>query len=502
MNTVNQIKLGAVLSYIGIAINIIAGLVYTPWMVSSIGKENFGLYTLAMSVITLFVFDFGLSSSITRYISVYLAENKQAQIYKFLGLISRLYLVIDIVLLVCLSLFFFFIPIIYKQLTLAELEKFEIVYIMTAFYSVLSFPFIPLNGILTAYEKFVQLKFCDMLHKLLIVALMSGALLMGGGLYSLVFVNIISGIVCIVIKLLCIKKYTNIKLDISSSKLEDLKEIISFSGWVTIVSIAQRCIMNIAPSILGICSGSIGIAILGIAITLEGYTYTFANALNGMFLPKVSRLLADGSDKILPLMIRVGRIQIYIVGLVVFGFLIFGKEFILLWMGNGFKDCYYCAVLLILPSFFHLPQIIGSQVIYASNKVKYTAIVYLISALVNIGLAFILAPIYGAFGVALSICIVYLLRTLGLDYIFWKKLNIDVVLFFKETYLRLCSFFFLFVLVSSLINYYPTNSWIILFVKIFVSTILYAIILYYMAFNDYEKDLFVRSILKYVKSKV
>ena len=35
-------------------------LLYTPWMIHSIGRENFGLYTLAMSVISLFVFDFGL----------------------------------------------------------------------------------------------------------------------------------------------------------------------------------------------------------------------------------------------------------------------------------------------------------------------------------------------------------------------------------------------------------------------------------------------------------
>lgn len=125
---------------------------------------------------------------------------------------------------------------------------------------------------------------------------------------------------------------------------------------MTVIALAQRCIFNLAPSILGALSGSTSIAILGIAITLEGYTYTFANALNGLFLPKVSRVLANNNGDIMPLMIKMGRIQIYIVGLIIFGVVCLGQDFIQLWVGDGFKDSYLCAVLIIIPSFFHLPQ--------------------------------------------------------------------------------------------------------------------------------------------------
>ena len=39
----NQLKVGALLSYIALAINIIVGLLYTPWMINSIGKADYGL---------------------------------------------------------------------------------------------------------------------------------------------------------------------------------------------------------------------------------------------------------------------------------------------------------------------------------------------------------------------------------------------------------------------------------------------------------------------------
>ena len=56
----SQIKFGAILSYVSIAVNIIAGLLYTPWMVNQIGGDDYGLFTIVNSLITLFMVDFGL----------------------------------------------------------------------------------------------------------------------------------------------------------------------------------------------------------------------------------------------------------------------------------------------------------------------------------------------------------------------------------------------------------------------------------------------------------
>ena len=54
----NQLKAGATISYLSLGINIITGLLYTPGMINSIGRTDFGLCTLAMSVISLLGFEF------------------------------------------------------------------------------------------------------------------------------------------------------------------------------------------------------------------------------------------------------------------------------------------------------------------------------------------------------------------------------------------------------------------------------------------------------------
>ena len=483
------------MSYIAIAINIVSGLLYTPWMIHSIGRENYGLYTLALSVITLFVFDFGLSSAVTRFISKYLAEGRQDKANDCIGLVYRLYIMIDILLFVALFCVFFFIPDLYKQLTPNEIENFKVIYAMVAFYSVFSFPFIPVNGVLSAHERFVQLKLCDVFHKLFIVAAMTVCLLLGYGLYALVLVNTTSGILTILLKLWCIKKYTPQIISWRYFNSGELKEIAGYSGWVTVIALAQRCIFNLAPSILGALSGSTAIAILGIAITLEGYTYTFANAINGMFLPKVSRIVAQEDGDVLPLMIKIGRIQIYIIGLIVFGVACLGKDFINLWVGDGFKESYWCAVLIILPSFFHLPQMIGSETIYAKNKVKKMAVVFVIMAVVNLLGAFMLAKPLGALGICISVCVAYLVRTIGMDIIFYKDLNIDIFTFFRQTFLRMLiplSIAFLLGIFISL--YISIEGWLGFLIKGFCFLLEFSLLMYIFAMDESEKILITQTI--------
>lgn len=501
MKSVSHIKIGAILSYVGIIINIITSLLYTPWMINSIGKEDFGLYTLAMSVISLFVFDFGLSSAVTRYISKYLANGEHEKANSFMGLVYKLYLIVDILLFFILLSVYFFIPNIYQELTPEEIYKFKIVYSIAAIFSILSFPFIPVNGVLVAYEKFIQSKLCDIIHKLIIVGAMSVCLLMGMGLYALVTVNAVAGLITVVMKLVCIKSYTGQKTNLKYWNIHDVKEIASFSGWVTIKSISQRCIMNISPSILGVLSGSSEIAILGIAITIEGYVYTFSSAISGMFLPTVSRNIANNID-ILPLMIKVGRIQLMVVGLIISGFLIFGSSFISLWVGDSFTRSFYCAILMVLPSIIHLPQEIAHQTVYAKNKVKLESIVFVIMAIINVFVAFCLAPILGAVGIGVSICIAYLFRTIGMDIIYYKKLDLNIVSFFLETYLP----FILPLLCSLFLGYlgniiFVTNTWITFFIKIVIYTLFYALLLFLFYMRENEKKLIINPLKKVLHRK-
>lgn len=488
----NQIKVGALISYLALFLNIVTGLLYTPWMINTIGKADYGLFTLAMSVISLFVFDFGLGSAITRFVSKFLAEGRQDKVDSLLGLVFKLYLMGDLLILSSLVVIYFFLPSIYLGLTPEEMASFKLVYIIASMFSVVSFPFLPLNGIITSYEKFIQLKSCDLIHKLIIIGLMTACLLLGGGLFSLVIVNSVAGIIIIILKVGVLGKTRISAIQWRYWDKALYKSVLSFSVWVTVIQLAQRCIFNIAPSILAAFATSTAITILGIAICLEGYTFSFANAINGMFLPRVSRMLTnDNKQELLDLMTRVGRIQIYIIGLLCIGFICVGREFIQLWLGEGYEEVYPCALMIILPSFLQLPQEIGNTSVVAAGKVKQQAYAFMLMAAMNLLLAYPMTKYWGVEGLCCSIMIAYLVRTLTMDYIFYKHIQINVFKFFRNSYLRILPSIALSIVLSLvLFEFLEAGGWYGFILKTLLCVLIYLLSIWVFAMNNYEKHLF------------
>ena len=431
-----QIKIGAILSYLSIGINIIAGLIYTPWMVDTIGKSDYGLYTLSNSLVTLFLVDFGLSSAVSRYVAKYRAEERQDKVDNFLGAVYKLYLIIDAVIFVALVIIYFCIDSIYVKLTPAELEKFKVVYLISASFAVINFPFVTFNGILNSYEKFIFLKLADVIYRILLVALTVITLLFGGGLYGLVAVHAIVGLIVIAYKWIVNKKQITLKINWKYSDFSLYKDIFGFSIWVTISSLAQRLVFNITPSILGAVASSVAIAVFGIVTTIEGYTYTITTAINGMFMPKISRIYERGGEKdeLMPLMLSVGKFQYAINGLIAVGFAVVGKEFINLWMGSTYLDAYYGILLVIIPGLFFNSMQIANTTMIVRKKVNLQAWVNLGMGVVNVLLSIILSSYYGVIGACISISIAYMLRAVALLIIYKRVLEIDMASFVINCY--------------------------------------------------------------------
>lgn len=493
VNSYKQIKLGAMIAYVGIFVNIASGLIYTPWMIKSIGQANYGLYTLSVSLISLFVMDFGLSAALTRFISKYNSKDDQVSVNNVLGIAYKLYVVLDLIIAAALVVAYLCIGILYKELTPVEIETLKGIYVITAGFSVLSFPFVTLSSILTSYEKFVFLKGSDLFNRVLSLALIIGALSMGYGIYTLVTINAVSGLITIIIKLVAIKRITPVKVNFLYRSREMLKEILAFSVWSTIITISQRFIFNIMPSILGILAGSASIAIFGTAATIEGFVYTFASGINGMFLPKVSRIVSDedSNSNLFDLMVKVGRIQFVIIGLLFVGFMSLGRNFIDLWIDESFKNAYYCAVLLVIPSLIELPQHIASITVVAMNKVKLQSLVFVGMAIINILLSSLLIKKIGEIGAALSICISYLFRTFAMNILYKKSLGIDVKNFFIQCFKKL-GVAFLFALLCAILfsAVFPSGSWVLLFIQGIIVTGIYLVSMWLFALNSYEKNLF------------
>lgn len=499
-----KIKYGAAMSYTQIFFGILSGLIYTPWMIQEIGQASYGLYMLTISLISMFAMDFGLDAAVSRFMSKYLAEGSEEKAARFLGVAYKLFIGLAALLFVILAIVYFFLDSIYAGLTPGELESLKVLYLVAGLFIVISFPTKPFSGILVSHEQFLFASALHLGEKVATVALMVTALLLGYGLYALVLVNALVGTLVLVIEYVFIRRKTSVRANFTERDSGIYKDIFSFTSWSTVTLVAQRFVLNITPSLLGMLAGSASIALFSVGMVIEGYVWTIASALGFLFLPKVSRMISrDDRGAIADLFVRIGRIQLYIVGLIVTSFFILGREFMHLWVGEAFNDSYYIALLLVAPSLVTLTQDIGNTTLIAENKVKYRAYASLIVAVISMTLSPLLIPIYGPIGAAIAIC---LGNTVGLvlymNVIYYRVLKLDVAGFFRACHLKLLPGLAIYTALGwGIQQLFPATNLFGLAVKGIGFVLLYTVIMWLLAFDDSEKGL-IRQLFAQVKLRI
>lgn len=427
-------------SYFSIFFTLVTGLLYTPWLIRELGQSEYAIYSIVISLMAYVTVDFGLSAVVSRFIAKYLAKGERDKIKGFIGIVLKVYIVITTIAFVVLVSLFFIIENIYQGLTVEEIEKLKAVYIIMAIMTVFSIPALPLNGIYTAFGRVYNNKIFDLISKLLIIVFVCISLLLGKGLYAVVLVNALVTIGINIIKLFYIRKSEHLEIDVKYKDGVVVKNILSFSMWMTIAMIADKFFFTIEPSLLAAFSNSREVAIFAVAAQIEGYVLLFAEALHGVFLPKVAVLANedDADKKLTNLLISVGKLQLFIVAGLIVAIATLGKEFISLWFGAEYVDSYYAVMIILCPCIIHMTQGIGMEVLYVKDKVRYRALSYTIGAIINVIVTVLLVPSMGAIGAAIGIATGFLVgHEIIMNVVYLKALHLGIGKFFKKCHLKM-----------------------------------------------------------------
>ena len=102
---INQLKGGALLSYVSIFLTNIIGLILTPFIIRSLGSAEYGLYTMIGAYIGyMSVLDFGLNNTVIRFIAKYNAEKDKKGEENFLAHSFIMYICISICICICIGI--------------------------------------------------------------------------------------------------------------------------------------------------------------------------------------------------------------------------------------------------------------------------------------------------------------------------------------------------------------------------------------------------------------
>lgn len=495
----SQVRTGAVLSYVNMAIGSLIPMFYTPVMLELLGQSEYGLYRLATSITSyLGLISFGIGSAVVRYLTKYRAEGDKEGEEGVFALFKVIFIIISAVALVAGLIIAFFIDAIYgNSLTEpGQIDEMRILVIILSASTALSFLCTPYNSVVTSHERFVFLQSINILLTIISPLLNLVVLYLGfksiGMVTAFLFVNIIVRIVYS----FYVKYSIKISPNYHNMPKRLIREILTFSFWVFISNIVNQLYNSTDTLIIGAIPklATIGVAVYNIGVTFTTMMHNFSIGILSVLTPKVNMMVFSGksNSELTDLMIRIGRLQCYIVTLVCSGFIVFGAEFINLWAGDGYQEAYWVALVTIIPSCIPLIQNVALNVIVAQNRHRFRSLMFLFIALINVVGTIICVNTYGIIGAAVVTGAANILGTgLIMNWYYWKRIGLEIPRFWKSTLKMFVIPTILCVLFFILKQFITIDKWIVMLVLIVIYSIIFIVLNWLFVMNDYEKDIFI-----------
>lgn len=500
----NELRTGVLISYINLAIGSIIPLLYTPIMLRILGREEYGLYSLANSAVAyLSLLSFGFGSTILRYVSKYRAENNKDAEERVFGFFVLLYSVMAVLVMFCGFIIAGKVEMIFHRgLTELELIKMKTLVMIMAFNSALSFPLSVFSSIISAHEKYFFRKMVDMIATIAapianLIALYLGFASVGMAVTSTVLQSIM-------LPLNIFYCLSVIKIRPRFSRLPSgvIREMVNVSMFHFLASIVDMLFWSTDKVILGMLAGSVAVAVYNVGGTFNNMVMNLSTSISGVLAPRITGMAVKNasSDEWTEIFIRVGRIQFIIIGIVMSGFTVFGREFINLWAGVDYSLAYWVAILTMFPLCIPLIQNTGITIVVAQNKHQFRSVVYLVIAMANVVSTYIVVPYAGIIGASVCSCVSYLLgQGIIMNIYYYKVTRINIPLFWLEILKMAVIPAGMMVVGLVLLRAIEINNWWTFLLGVGIFSLCYALLMYCFSFNDYEKDIFRKPILLVIK---
>lgn len=500
---INQRKAGILLNYISEAIKILTALIYTPVMLRLLGQREYGLYQLVGSVVSyLSLLSFGFGSAYVRFYSAYKIKDEDDGIARLNGMFLIIFCAMAALCLLCGGVLAANAQWVFGGgLTAWELKKAKLLLLVLVGNMALTFPDSVFHCYITAHERFVFQKLLRVAQSLLNPFLTLPLLMLGYGSVAVVVVSTLLTAAVLLSDIVYCRKELKMVFSFRGMRLSLLREMWGFTFFIFLNQIIDQVNWSVDKFLLGRMCGTAAVAVYGIGGQINALYMQMSIAVSGVFAPKVNRLAAESesNDALTRLMAKVGRVQFLVLGLILTGFMLFGRPFVRLWAGGGYEDAYEVALLLILPVTVPLIQNLGIEIQRARNKHRVRSVVYACLAAGNVVLSIFLIEKWGCVGAAAGTAVAMILgNVLFMNWYYHRKIGLDMVYFWKKIG-DIVPALLLALLAGMLLRLaVPASGWGTLLLSCLLYAGAYGMILWRFGLNAYEKEL-VKTLLRKIR---
>lgn len=504
----SQLKFGIILNYLNIGLGNLIPIFYTPIMLGLLGQSEYGLYKLSSSVTSyLSLISMGIGAAVTRYLIKAREEEGKESEERTLGLFVIIFQIIAVsAFLIGLALTFFLPSIYGEALTQEELWRMRILVFLMVCNTSLTFSVSPFVALVTSHEKFVFNQSMNIMATCVVPIVNIVVLFMGAASIGMAVSSLSVNLIIQIAYLLYVRKSMKIRSQFKNMPTHLLKEILIFSFWIFVANVVSQLYNATDTVMIGAVPelGTNAVAVYNIGGVFNGIVFSLSVGMSSLLTPKTNKMVFTGAtnSELTDLCIRVGRIQSYIITLVITGFIAFGQPFLHYYAGPEYGASYWVAVLMMIPNTIPLVQSVCLSIIVAKNKHRFRSLVYLGIAIANvIGTWFLMQTPLGIIGAALMTGIALIIgQGFVMNWYYSKKTGLEIGRFWKEllkTMIIPVIMCIVTLLISRFVDFYNIP---IMLVGIILYTLIFVLLNWFVVMNNYEKNLIIKPVIK-VKNK-
>ena len=201
------------------------------------------------------------------------------------------------------------------------------------------------------------------------------------------------------------------------------------------------------------------------------------------------------------MMIKIGRYSLIILLFILCGFMLFGQQFIYLWVGKTYVDSWIIALMVMIAYTLPLTQAFANSILEAKSIFSYKAICYISLLALGTLLGALLVKQYGVLGLISGTTLGWIISQVIMNFYYHNKLQLEIPRFFKEVTNKILLVFFILLFMSYFLYLIPGHGWFNLLIKIIIYSILFSFLMFKFGVNKEEKTTFISLIPKFLSKK-
>lgn len=498
-------KTAAILSYVHLALNSVSSILLTPLLLKFLGVEEYGLYQMIYSIgLYILILDLGIGSVMIRYISEYRAREDYAGMKQFAGMMAVLTLFLCAIVLAVGITVNANLENIFHNLSKEEYSKSHWMMNLMTFQFIVTFIDHYFQGAISAHERFSFSKILGIIKVGTVFCLTLLFVYLGFGAVGIVMANSI--VITLITTFNIIYAFRILKFQIVHTKWNSKIMLPAFG--LMLAMFLQSVVANVNSSvdktILGIMCTPTDVAIYSIAATIITLFNTLPSVLSSLFQPQVMRMVVKGTTpvQLTDLVIKVGRWQYLVCGTFLSGLVLFGMDFLRLWVGHKIPEegiSFSLLTMLIILPFNMIPliQTVCISIMNAYDKRLYRSLILIAISVLHVIFTILIVKFWGPIGSPVGTALSYFIGyVVLLNIYYYRTFHLEIFRMFKEILLRISICILLSSMVCSPLILWHINTWIGFLVKGFTFVFVLFVILCVLGFNKEEKQIVFNSLKK------